>query len=229
MSAATSHTVSQREKQIPSKLDLSFLRSIIRQRQMSISALAFKTGVPKATMRRFVNGSVQKPTFQMVQDVSKCLNMDIGYFLEANKEITSLNSSRNKSLVAIKVPIVEWNEIKQWMDRKMDRMLLLEKQWIHTNRALGPKAFALKSTVVMEPYIPKGSVMIINPQGKLEDEKLVLVATGEMTQPTIYKAINYESGFYLKPLLKEGNIKRLIRLTSEVSVIGTLEEAVTFL
>jgi transcriptional regulator with XRE-family HTH domain len=206
------------------KLNLSFLKDVIKKKRMSMCSLADLTGVPLTTMSRFLNGHTQKPTFQLVYDVSKCLNIDLNYLFEKEKsKQTSLGS------VAIRIPVLEWNEINDWTENKLDSLDLIRKHWVSTTKPVSPKAFALQSSAVMEPHIPSNSVIIVSPHGQLVDQKWVLFAANDQTEPTIYKVMAYESNFYLKPLLEEGSTKRIIRMTPDNPIIGTIEEAVTFL
>jgi transcriptional regulator with XRE-family HTH domain len=229
MAIAISHKAFQGEKRIGLQQNLSFLRNTIKQKRISISSLSRRTGIPKATMRRFINGRTQRPNFQLIQDVSKCLNMDMNCLFAVSKKDAILDEATERELSSSKVPILEWNEIEQWISEGIDHKSLISKRWINTNHSLNPRSFALKSTAVTEPYIPINSAVIINPEGQIVDQKLILVVSDNLIEPSIYKAISYESGFYLKPLLEEGNTKRLIRLTPETSIVGILEEAVVFL
>ena len=112
-------------------------------------------------------------------------------------------SGEDLSAVYCKVPVLAWNQTKEWLDLE-DHMHPGDEvahEWIDVAKRVGLRAFALRVvTDTMEPLIQKGSVIIIDPDKEAENGLLVVVQMAESDEAVVRQLVVDGGETFFKPL-----------------------------
>ena len=64
------------------KIYVKRIKSLCRQRNLSINKLAEMSGVPQTTLDSLINGGVQGPNTQTIHKIANALNMTLAEFVD---------------------------------------------------------------------------------------------------------------------------------------------------
>jgi len=93
-----------------------------------------------------------------------------------------------------KVPLLEWEQIEPWLNKKMQK----PDKLFATNLAVSATTFALRlKDSAMHPNFPKGTTVILDPQITPVEQDLVLAKIGDH-QPILRQLLLDEGREYLK-------------------------------
>jgi SOS-response transcriptional repressor LexA len=136
------------------------------------------------------------------------------------KERKSSAVSNNEPGPALraKVPVISWTTAGTWADIQDPFPPGKAEDWVWTTKSVGPNAFALR--VVgdsMEPKIPEGAIVIIDPGAPYKHGSIVLAKRTQDQQATL-KQLWYDGE---TPMLKPLNSRyQILEMPSDTRIIG---------
>lgn len=162
------------------------------------SELARQTGLPQTTINRLLLGDTFDPRANTLKPIAKFFGVTVGQLLGeeplSNLRITGTFQPNNKEAWS-HIPVLDWEETLAWIFKKESYNFYSHNDWVTTERAVSKNAFALYSKPFMEPRFRKNSLLIVDPEAKLQDGKFVVVALDHknitvrqilIDEPTIY-------------------------------------------
>ena len=122
-----------------------------------------------------------------------------------------------------RVPLISWTTAGHWSEIVDNFQPGDAEDWIATTAKVGPRAYALRIRGdSMEPVIPDGSVVIVDPDIAPDHRKIVIVR--QNNDEATCKRLVYEGG---KPYLKPENPRYpVIEMTDDAVICGVVKQIV---
>lgn len=143
------------------------LKKILRDHDMNISDLARAINLPQSTLNQLFLGVSTSPRISTIIPIAKFFYVSVDILLGLSQNTENINYHTN-------VPIIEWENIKKWIDFNSDFNLFTHKQWVITDKKIDKLSFAIKSTKAMEPVFMANSVLIIDTSKTIADNSYVV-------------------------------------------------------
>lgn len=188
------------------------LNILMAKARLSSSELARQIGVPATTIKRIRNNEQSNPTVITLLPVAQYFSVSLDQLI-GNNPLTSHHGTCASALH--KIPLLSWQECMHY------EVLDYEKcsKQVFTERKVSAKAFALIINEDDLAFFPKGSILIIEPEQKLETGDYVIVANMGQNIASIRKYIIEIDQIYLKPFVAGMAISALI---SEYKILGVI-------
>ncbi len=186
--------IHKKNKIVSSKVS-EVLSKLMADENIKEAELARRTNLPATTINRLLLGETNDPRANTLKPLAQYFNVSIEQLLgEIPIRHTPFNKKDWKN-----VPIIEWNEAISWIFKKNSISPDTHNNWVITEKNVGEKCFAIKSTPSMEPRFRNESILIVDPDEKIQDGKYV-VLTLDKVNVSIKKikidgAIIYLEGF----------------------------------
>lgn len=196
------------------------LHRLMDERKLTEAELARRTNIPQPTLHKILSGKTGDPRASTLKSLADFFGVTIDMLLTGNATTaTPVTASTTKTQ---SIPIISWTDCLQ-LAKLMGS--LNSTNWDHwiTTEYSSATAYALSSKPSMEPRLPKGSTLIIDPNINPEDGDLVIVHFPNTNEAT------------LRELSIDGPIKQLIPICrnsppepwdSNINVLGVLTKSI---
>lgn len=193
------------------------LRELLDIKGLNVTELARQINLPQPTVQRLVTGTHTRPH-------AKTLTMIASFFGINERQLRGLDPipwlhSSNTPLVR-KIPILTLKEAVDWP----------HKTPIHTATTVTDIETSETSYAVkmpdgsMEPLIPPGALLIIDPNREPQYRSIVAVKINNCTEAFIRQLIIDTKNCYIKPLSQDFEQFTMAKLEPNDSVLGVVVE-----
>lgn len=194
------------------------LRDLLTTKGISVSELARQVNVPQPTVQRIASGAHPRPHV-------KTLHTLANYFGVSEQQLRGFEpipwlSTKNTQRRIREAPLLTLQEALNWPQVKpqTEESIIIDIKTSDT-------AYALKMPDgSMEPLIPKGSILIVDPERTPHYRSLVVVKIKNNTEAFIRQLIIDAKNCYIKPLSQEFGQFKMALLEPEDSVLGVVVE-----
>lgn len=170
------------------------LRSLLESNGIRPAHLAAKTDIPPWSIAEIISGEIPNPTVYTAYRLASFFNMSIDELLgvastqEAPKPVENAeNEPTNKTYKM--VPIIAWDDIKEFKFWSHDKLLHCHTHWISTDMPADGRAFAVRSPEAFFPLIREHSLLIVSPAAAYEDQDIVVVSINR-SSPTVRRVVS---------------------------------------
>lgn len=200
------------------------LRTLMFKKNINTSELARNISIPQQTLQSIVAGQCNNPRKKTLKPIADFFNISLDQLMGNIPIPESIENIKIQTSIkkANQVPIFSKNEIEDFLE-KPDQVN--PNEYIFTNQKITNKTFAmLLSDSSMEPYFPKGSLLIIDPEKKIKNRCFVLVKIDE-TDLIIFRQLFIDDNkYYLKPMNPDFNKYSIKVLKEKDKIVGPLIE-----
>jgi SOS-response transcriptional repressor LexA len=199
-------------------------------KEMNRSELARATGITSQALLQLENGETKAPTPENLFKLADALGEDARYLATGERRLTYPKPADHAPGVPpqaherapIKaqsfVPLVSWTTAGNWSDVSDPYSVGEGETTVAITAKVGRHAFALRVRGdSMEPRIPDGSIVVIDP-GRTFDHGSIVLAKRVSEQQATLKLLWYDNG---TPFLKPANDKYpIMPMPEDARIIG---------
>ena len=201
---------------IKSTLNLGDVLSLLMNEcDIDDAKLSREVHIPASTISRMRLNPEANPTASTLRPIAKFFSVSISQLLgdEPLPEDRLPGTHNPTYFTSVKMPIIEWNQINEWVENKGKNLQWKLNNWISTEKAIGFGSFALVvNTDSFGIAFRKGSTIIVDPERSPLDGDLILLKT------------NDDKGVLLKQFLTDGNDVYVRSVNPEMKGIKILNE-----
>jgi SOS-response transcriptional repressor LexA len=199
------------------------LKKLLYDHRMSASDLAREVNLPTPTVHRLVTGKTTRPYMSSLNPIADFFAVNVDQLkgecpLPEKTENTELPTPSTIK----EIPILEWNDIEQLNSGPSTKA---HKEVVAVDNTLPEGVFATKLTdSSMEPYFPKNSLLVINPNKRVADRCFVLAKITESDLIIFRQLLHDGENHYLKSLNPDLNAFPMRLMKQEDKLLGVMIE-----
>lgn len=199
------------------------LKILMLKQDIKTTELARIINVPQQTLQRVVSGVSPSPHRKTLEHIAKYFDITVkqltGKEQLPEKLIPTISFSQDLQNRTIEIPLITWEQINNLNEEKTSQTVIVGA---NTNK----KSFALlMNDSSMDPYFPKDSIIIIDPDQEAKDRTFVLVKLDKDNIHTFRQILIDGKHKYLKPLNPDLNQFKMRLLDETDKIVGVLTEA----
>lgn len=165
-------------------------------RAMNKTAFARAVGVSQPTVTDWENG-VMRPKGDNLLKIGRVLGVSPDWLMRGIKSRAGTEPGPD---IRGKVPLISWVQAGQWSEISDQFPPGDAEGWRETTARVGAGAFALRIMGdSMEPTIPRGSVVVVDPSAEATNGRVVVVRQNGDNEATIKRLVIDGGVRYLKP------------------------------
>lgn len=199
------------------------LRHLLKMHdELSVTELARQTGIPQPTLHHLLNGLTKKPRRVVLEKLATFFALSISQLIGEFPLPQNIPDSIKKSFNISTVPIIDWDMVINWPNRKNSIKQLAE---ITLDKSIDPNAFALimQNTIKDVPF-PEHAILIFDPSKQITDRGFALVHLMK-EQVTLFNRIFIENGNYFIKQEQPNGDMMLTKIKSDSDrILGVLTE-----
>jgi SOS-response transcriptional repressor LexA len=203
------------------------VRELRKERGMNRSELARATDLTHSALQQLESGETKAPTPENLFKIADALNVDARYLVTGAGSPSPVRTAEQVASYQVTraVPLISWTTAGIWADISDPYQPGDGEQMIHTTAKVGRHAFALRIRGdSMEPRIPDGSVVIIDPERSFDHGSIVLAKRVADQQATL-KQLWYDGAH---PMLRPINDKYpMLDMPEDTRIIGVAVHSFT--
>lgn len=191
------------------------LQDLLREKRISVSELARQASLPQPTIQRIVSGTHSRPHQKTLKTLANYFGITQDQ-LRGNDIIPWLSAKRKASLSQI--PIID-------IYQTSDYLLSIEKntQSIVVDLNVSSDGYAIKMPdPSMEPLIPQGAILIVDPHKKPHYRSFVIVKIKNHKVAIVRQLIIDANKYYIKPLSPDLEKFQMTSLQPEDKILGVI-------
>lgn len=203
----------------------NILSVLMEECDIDDAQLSRETGVPASTISRIRLNSNANPTASTLRPISKYFSISINQLLGDEPLPTNrLPGTHNPTYyTTARMPIIEWYWIESWIENRGEGIKEKLRNWISTEKEVGPNAFALIiPTDSFGLAFRKGSTIIIDPAKSPHDNDLILVQANGENDIILKQFLVDGKDVYIRSVNPE--IKNIVPLERTYKIIGVVIE-----
>ncbi|HEX2549652.1 MAG TPA: XRE family transcriptional regulator [Gammaproteobacteria bacterium] len=190
---------------------------------LSLSDLARETRIPQPTLHHIVEGKTKKPRRQALQSLADFFSISVSQLTGSIPFSPILSESIKTSLKISTVPLIKWEDAKDWQRSKNDLSRFDE---IILKNQIDKNAFALRLlNSSLEPLFQEQSILIFDPSKNAKDRDFVLVFLANSESLIFNRLFIDNNKYYIKEDKHDGNVMLTKLNFSQDKIIATLIEA----
>lgn len=203
------------------------IRRLMQLRGLKEADLARQVQLPQTTVNRILTQDRADPRLSTLIPIAQFLGLTLGQVagLEPIPEALFQNSHslyRLEPLSLKTIPLIPWDYILPWLEGQEPSLQESPyKTWLCSERPLGPKAFVLEATPLLEALFPAGSRLLVDPSTLPLDGSYVILLSKGNRRPTLRRLLNDGNDTYLKGV--EDKLP-YVKLSAQYRVLGTVVE-----
>lgn len=159
---------------------VSNLQQLMRDRKVNEAELSRQTEIPQPTLHKILSGKTTDPRISTLKVLAEYFEVALDDLYQENLGLT------NKQLPkGISIPVISWadclnakNHINTLTTNNCDK-------WIVIESAEHEYVYGLVSKPCFEPFFPRGTVLVIDPEQKPQDGDLIVVHYPETNEATL--------------------------------------------
>ena len=196
------------------------------KKDIKTTQLAREIDVPQQTLQRIVAGLSPSPHRKTLVPLAEYFSVSVDQ-LTGKKPLPEDLASANVGQVKVsssvqQVPLLDCSNVECFLK---DHNPVLIKEQLAADSNVSKDAFAL--TMVdssMEPYVPKGAILILDPSREPKDRGFVLAKFGG-AQALVFRQLLIDGEhLYLKPMNSDLAAFPMRLLREEDKILGVLQE-----
>lgn len=173
------------------------LVTLLKQAGLSEGDLAKNLNIPYMTVKRLASGTTNDPRLSTLQLISDYFKISLDSLIGAQ-----LPTIKTHLSIPYMVPILTWEMITETNDiSQLDLSKWPNWEPLVLNDSLGTHAFALKSKSSMQERYPQGTLFIIDPDTKPQDNDIVLVKMLKTGGISLRELVIDPPHWYLEPII----------------------------
>lgn len=183
------------------------------QKELADASGTSQTGIQSAEKRGAT--SIRKPT-----QIAKALNVNPVWLIEGTGPMHPEPGALNTR----KFPLISWVTAGNWGEVVDNFAPGDAEEWITTSSNVSKHSFALKiDGDSMEPIIPHGSIIIVDPEIDATNRAIVIVRQNHDTEATCKRLIIDGGNRYLKP---ENSQYSVMELRKDAVMVGVVKQVI---
>ncbi len=203
------------------------IRRLMQLRGLKEADLARQVQLPQTTVNRILTQDRADPRLSTLIPIAQFLGLTLGQvaglepipkaLLQSSQSLYKLEPLSLKT-----IPLIPWDYILSWVERGDPGFQNhTYKTWLCSELPLGPKAFVLESTPLLEAIFPAGSRLLVDPATAPLDGSYVILLSKGNRLPTLRRLLNDGNDTYLQSV--EDKLP-YVKLTPQYRVLGTVVE-----
>lgn len=199
----------------------TILKALMFKKDINTCQLARELNLPQQTLQRIVSGTSPNPHSKTLRPLAEYFDISLDQIRgkkplpEAVVELSLPVTARSKS-----VPVIPWDQINLYLDNPS---YVSELENIFTDTKMPQWVFAtILGESSMEPYIPEGSLLILDPKKEPSDRNFVVVRLAESDTVVCRQLLNDGDMHYIKAMstdLAEFPMRLLTKQDQVVAVV----------
>src|SRR3990167_1065639 len=179
----------------------NILRALMFKKNVNTSQLARELKLPQQTLQRIVSGASPNPHGKTLKPIADFFDLSLEQLKGESPlpdSVTDMGLPTRAKPKVKEVPIVDWNEVEIYLKNSA---LYSANEYTFVDPTLSQTTFAITlPDSSMEPYFPKGSLLILDPQKTVRDRCFVLAKITD-SQPLLFRQLLIDGEHqYLKAL-----------------------------
>jgi SOS-response transcriptional repressor LexA len=203
----------------------NILKALMFKRDVNTSKLARKLNLPQQTLQRIVSGTSTNPHSKTLKPIADFFNISLEQLKGEHPLPESIVSSDLPILVQQKtknIPLIDWNIVEHYLSESDQDS---NSNSVFVDESTPHRSFAvILPDSSMEPYFPKGSLLILDPEKSLRDRCFVLVRVSQEDSIIFRQLIIDGDNKYLKSLHPDLNTFPMRLFTEKDSMLGIMIE-----
>lgn len=209
------------------------LKLLMLKKDVKTAQLARLTNIPQQTLQRIVTGISPRPHEQALNNIASYFGVSVGQ-LKGEEQLPKefFPAAGFEDILAkksINVPLLAWDQLKELekIYKKIEDNGVDEFDNIITiSLGFSEKCFGLiMNDSSMDPYFPKDSILVIDPNKEIKDRSFALVKLTE-EKTFLFRQVLLDGQYkYLKPINPDLNNFKMRLLSEKDEIIGVLVEA----
>lgn len=196
------------------------IKCLMQSRNISETRLARELKVSVMTIRRVISGETSDPRISTLSLIADFFNVSVDSLLE-RRDTPVMNIRDNQPMF---IPILSWEDLKNFYNQNSNFDSESWERWhpiINTpHLKLNHNAFAIESKPSMQPYFPKGTLIIINPFDEPLDNDIVLIKTNASCEYSLRELVIDAPKWILQPIIEGSEL--LFYNKEEHDIIGVI-------
>lgn len=191
--------------------------------RLSISELSRQTKIPQPTLSHILKGTTKNPRNEVLNSLAQFFSISVPQLMGELPLNQSIPQSLKESLKISTIPIIDWNDLKNWHTNYSS--FIPAKEIILDNQ-IDKKSFALKVTdFALEPLFPKNSLLIFDGGRNIQDREFAVIYFSKTDKLAFNRIFIEKNDVYLKQDQADGNAQ-LIKLDLNYDkIMGILVES----
>lgn len=184
------------------------LRQLMAEVGITEASLARKANIPQPTLHRILSGSTRAPRADSLSRLANFFSISISQLVgDAALPKDRIPGTHNSAVHTwITLPIIDWDQACQWPSFKNTLLADKWENWVTSDANVSENSFALRvKGEAMAPRFPDGTLLIIDPELKPDDQDYVIIRTGNQKTASFKQLLLDGGDQYLKPLNPEFN------------------------
>lgn len=190
------------------------LLELIRLKEISVSELAKLVDLPQPTVQRIATGVYKNPHISTLRPIAEFFNVTVNQL----KGFESIPFLFNKQTLR-NIPLITTAQVLAWP--KIEKKEITEQ--IACDIKIGNTSFAMyMPDASMEPLIPKGSTLLVDPDKTPHHRSFILVKIHDHPEVIIRQLITDARNLFIKPLSPDLEQLKMILLDKKDKILGTI-------
>lgn len=190
-------------------------QKLLEIHQITVAELARRVNLPQPTIQRIAAGIYKNPRISTLQPIADYFGITVNQ-LRGFESIPSL--CIKKSIQSI--PLIPTAQVNLWpvVEKNITQYLICDNN-------LGEKSFAMfMPDSSMEPLIPKGSTLLVDPSRTPHHGSYIVVKLQNYPEVIVRQLITDATNNFIKPLSPELNQLKMNKLIELDLIIGVIIE-----
>ena len=175
------------------------LRALMLEVGITVTELARRTGVGQPVIHRMASGETDNPKVGSLSPIAAFFNVTISQLVGDDPlPEDRFKGSHNPYYRAwTKLPLLNWEQAVLWPNHRQQEV----QSYISTEAIVSDMAFATRiEDTTMAPRFPEGSILVVDPEIKPQDQDFVLIHLGNHGKAQFKQMLVDGESLYLKPI-----------------------------
>lgn len=201
------------------------LKTLMFKKSINTSQLARDLNLPQQTLQRIVSGTSSRPHPKTLKPIADFFDVSVEQLKGESplpESVSDIGLSVSTKPTPKAIPVVAWDELAQYLENPDSYHA---SEHVFGDPSLSDKTFALGlPDSSMEPFFPKGSLLILDPDKPVTDRCFVLSQLHE-SRTTIFRQLLIDGERrFLKPLNPDLTAFPMRLLNNDDKVLGVMIE-----
>jgi len=196
------------------------LTHLMASERIRPAELARRTKLPQQTVQRIVSGNTPNPHASSLQAIAEYFHVTVEQ-LRGIEPLSLLQLKSKETIEGSKIPLLDWGQVDAWKQKNIP-----DVDQIFTDAKVSAEAYALRQQdSSMEPYFPKGTILIIDPEKAPKDRSFVVVILHDYKEAIFRQLMVDGPNRYLKALNPDYSNVKIISLHKDDVISGVLVQS----
>lgn len=198
------------------------LKRLMDKEGINASELGRSIKLAQPVIHRLLTGKNTNPKLATIRPIATFFDVTISQLI--GEEILLLDSQVGEGSTWKQVPVLDWSEIENYMQKKTD--LQPGQPQLSTDALITDQAYAaIIESTGLEPHFPKGAKIIVEPNRHMFDGDFCVVISSEDGAAHIRQVISDGADTYLRSLNPAISSMTMLRSTEAHALLGVIVQA----